>query len=131
MEKVKKYLKEIFIDGLSGMALGLFATLIVGTILSQIAAFFSGAPAFYIGAAASLAKALTGAGIGVGVASKYGRAPLVTVSCGVAGLVGNQAAILVSDRLGFGNAGVITMLVALYSLNFLNALTLCRRRVDR
>ena len=47
---------------------------------------------------------------------------------GVAGLVGNQVAILVSDRLGFGNAGVITMLVALYSLNFLNALTLCRRR---
>ena len=34
---------------------------------------------------------------------------------GVAGLVGNQAAILVSDRLGFGNAGVITMLVVLYS----------------
>ena len=47
---------------------------------------------------------------------------------GVAGLVGNQVAILVSDRLGFGNAGVITMLVALYSLNFLNALTLCRRK---
>ena len=47
---------------------------------------------------------------------------------GVAGLVGNQVAILVSDRLGFGNAGVITMLVVLYSLNFLNALTLCRRK---
>ena len=82
------YLQHIFIDGLSGMALGLFATLIVGTILSQVASFFSGAPAFYIGAAASLAKALTGAGIGVGVASKYKRAPLVTVSCGAAGLVG-------------------------------------------
>ena len=82
------YLRHIFIDGLSGMALGLFATLIVGTILSQIASFFSGSPAFYIGAAASLAKALTGAGIGVGVAVKYNRAPLVTVSCGVAGLVG-------------------------------------------
>ena len=47
---------------------------------------------------------------------------------GVAGLVGNQAAILVSDRLGFGYSGVVTMLVVLYSLNFVNALTLCRRR---
>ena len=46
---------------------------------------------------------------------------------GVAGLVGNQAAILVSDGLGFGYGGVVTMLVILYSLNFLNALTLCRR----
>ena len=46
---------------------------------------------------------------------------------GVAGLVGNQAAILVSDRLGFGYRGVVVMLVALYSLNFVNALTLCRR----
>ena len=32
----KKYLNRLFIDGLSGMALGLFATLIIGTILCQI-----------------------------------------------------------------------------------------------
>ena len=36
MEKVKKLLNRIFIDGLSGMALGLFSTLIVGTIIQQI-----------------------------------------------------------------------------------------------
>ena len=47
---------------------------------------------------------------------------------GVAGLAGNQAAIFVSDKLGFGYSGVVTMLVILYSLNFLNALTLCRRK---
>ena len=46
---------------------------------------------------------------------------------GVAGLVGNQAAIFVSDTLGFGYCGVIAMLVALYMLNLANALTLCRR----
>ena len=49
---------------------------------------------------------------------------------GIAGLVGNQAAILVSDRLGFGYGGVITMLVILYSLNLFNAFTLCRRKVQ-
>ena len=93
------YLRHVFIDGLSGMALGLFATLIVGTILSQIASFFSGTPAFYIGAAASLAKALTGAGIGVGVACKYGRAPLVTVSAGVAGFIGAFASKLAAGSV--------------------------------
>ena len=36
MEKLKKWLNEIFIDGLSGMALGLFSTLIIGTIIAQI-----------------------------------------------------------------------------------------------
>ena len=36
MEKVKKALNHVFIDGLSGMALGLFATLIIGTIIQQI-----------------------------------------------------------------------------------------------
>ena len=36
MKKIKQYLNHIFIDGLSGMALGLFSTLIIGTILQQI-----------------------------------------------------------------------------------------------
>ena len=33
MSTIKKFLNLIFIDGLSGMALGLFSTLIIGTIL--------------------------------------------------------------------------------------------------
>ena len=36
---MKKYLNRLFIDGLSGMALGLFATLIIGTIIQQIGSF--------------------------------------------------------------------------------------------
>ena len=33
---MKKILDRIFIDGLTGMAQGLFATLIIGTIIHQI-----------------------------------------------------------------------------------------------
>ena len=33
---IKKYLNRLFIDGLSGMAYGLFSTLIIGTIICQI-----------------------------------------------------------------------------------------------
>ena len=48
MEKLKKILNKIFIDGLSGMATGLFATLIIGTIISQIGSFIPGNIGTYI-----------------------------------------------------------------------------------
>ena len=85
---VKKYLNRLFIDGLGGMALGLFSTLIFGTILSQIAKFMSGTPAVYLNFIANVAKSITGAGIGVGVAAKFKESPLVTVSAAVAGMIG-------------------------------------------
>lgn len=37
-----KILKRIFIDGLSGMAIGLFAVLIIGTILEQAGTIIGG-----------------------------------------------------------------------------------------
>ena len=39
MEYIKKLLNRIFIDGLSGMALGLFSTLIIGTIVKQVGTY--------------------------------------------------------------------------------------------
>ncbi|HIU67951.1 MAG TPA: PTS sugar transporter subunit IIC, partial [Candidatus Caccomorpha excrementavium] len=36
MDKVKKILNRIFIDGLGAMGFGLFGTLIIGTIIEQI-----------------------------------------------------------------------------------------------
>ena len=88
MESLKKLGNRIFIDGLSGMALGLFSTLLVGTILEQIGNLVGGIVGTYIVLIATVAKKLTGAGIGVGVAVKFKQTPLVTVSCGVAGMVG-------------------------------------------
>ena len=85
---IKKYLNRLFIDGLSGMASGLFATLIIGTIISQIGAMIGGAVGGYLIAVGGFAKTITGAGIGIGVACKLGSSPLVTVSAAVAGLVG-------------------------------------------
>ena len=104
---ILRYLNHVFIDGLSGMALGLFATLIVGTILSQVASLIPGTAGYYVGAAASLAKALTGAGIGVGLAAKYKRAPLVMVSCAVAGLVGAFSAKIIAGTVL--TDGVVTL----------------------
>ena len=84
MEKTKKILNRIFIDGLSGMALGLFSTLIIGTIIAQIGTLIGGPVGSYL----KVAKTLTGAGIGVGVACKFKEGPLVTVSAAVAGMIG-------------------------------------------
>lgn len=94
---IKKYLNRLFIDGLSGMAYGLFASLIIGTILCQIgAAVGDNSVGKYIIAIGSIAKTITGAGIGVGVACKLKASPLTTVSAAVAGMVGAFPSLSVS-----------------------------------
>ena len=86
---MKKYFNRLFIDGLSGMAYGLFSTLIIGTIICQIAKLVGdNQVGVYLNAMGSVAKTLTGAGIGVGVACKLKSSPLTTVSAAVAGLIG-------------------------------------------
>ena len=93
---MKKILNRIFIEGLSGMAQGLFATLIIGTILCQIADLVGGQIGAYIAMAGNMTKAVTGAGIGVGVASKFKEDTLVVVSAAVAGTVGAFASQLLA-----------------------------------
>ena len=99
MKGLKGVLNYIFVDGLSGMALGLFSTLIIGTILEQIGGFVTGTIGTYIVLVASVAKSLTGAGIGAGMAFKYKTAPLVGVSAAVAGMVGAFASKLLAGTV--------------------------------
>ena len=82
---MKKFLNRIFIDGLTGMAHGLFATLIVGTIIQQIGLLIGGNAGDMIYLMGKMAAAMTGAGIGVGVACRFKESTLVTVSAGIAG----------------------------------------------
>ena len=106
MKKIKEILNYIFIDGISGMALGLFATLIIGTILSQIASFIPGVVGQYLNYAASIAKVLTGTGIAVGMSYKYKVSTLVASSAAVAGMVGAFASKLISGVV-IGEAGLL------------------------
>lgn len=91
MKKIKFYLNDIFVEGMTGMAHGLFATLIVGTILAQLGTLVGGVAGTYIGYAATAAKILTGAGIGVGMAYRFKESTLTTVSAGICGFVGGYA----------------------------------------
>lgn len=101
---MKKILNHIFIDGLSGMALGLFSTLIIGTIIEQIGTLVGNEIGTYLIAISSVAKTVTGAGIGVGVAAKFKQGPLVTVSAAVAGMIGAFPA-LGMESFALGKAG--------------------------
>lgn len=105
MQKVKKWLNEIFIDGLSGMALGLFSTLIIGTIIAQVGNLIGGAAGSYLTAISNVAKTLTGAGIGVGVACKFKEGPLVTVSAAVSGMIGAFPAVASMEAFSLGKPG--------------------------
>ena len=48
MKAIQKFLSHIFIDGLSGMGLGLFSTLIIGTILKLVGDVIGGDIGMYI-----------------------------------------------------------------------------------
>ena len=90
---MKKILNRIFIEGLSGMACGLFATLIIGTIIQQIGNLVGGNWGTLIYQFGKFASAMTSAGIGVGVACRFKESPLVVLSAATAGnrlLCGNR-----------------------------------------
>lgn len=96
---MKKILDRVFVDGLSGMAQGLFATLIIGTIIQQIGTFAGGNIGDMIYLIGKMAAGLTGAGIGAGVARKLDAGHLVIVSAAVAGMIGAFAGSLRAGTL--------------------------------
>ena len=99
MKKVKEVLREIFIDGLSGMATGLFATLIIGTIIQQVGNLIPGIIGDYLYLIGKVAGVVTGAGIGVGVALRLKASPLTTVSAATAGMVGAFASKIIAGSI--------------------------------
>lgn len=102
--KFKSYLKSVpkryFITAFSGMALGLFATLISGTIISMFAGWigdnFLGN---FLKIFSTVAKILMGAGIGIGIAFKLNAKPLVVFTAAVTGFIGAFAFEIVNGTL--------------------------------
>ena len=87
LKKTKSVLSYVFIDGMSGMAIGLFATLIIGTIIENIGKLFSGDFGNYIKIIGQFAKFMMGAGIALGMGYRLKKTPLVAVSAGVVGML--------------------------------------------
>ena len=106
MKKLKEILNHVFIDGLTGMAWGLFSTLIIGLILTQIGGFIPNRVGELIVIIGKVASALTGAGIGIGVASKFKSGTYVTVSAAITGMIGAFATKILAGEV-FTSAGTI------------------------
>ncbi|MDR3263600.1 MAG: PTS sugar transporter subunit IIC [Clostridiales bacterium] len=89
---IKKWAKRWFIEAFGGMAQGLFATLIIGTIIEQIGKLF-GDNAFgrTLQVAGIIAQRLMGAGIGAGIAYSLKANKLIVFSAAVAGIIGAYA----------------------------------------
>lgn len=91
-QTTKKIAKRWFIDALTGMALGLFATLIIGTIFEQVGKLIGNNNiGNLIVSIATIAKFMMGAGIGAGIAYMLKADKLTIFSCIVAGMVGANA----------------------------------------
>ncbi len=105
---MKSILDRIFVDGLSGMAQGLFATLIIGTIIQQIGNLIGGNSGDLIFLIGKMAAAMTGAGIGVGVARKFNAEHLVVVSAATVGMVGAFASQILSGTIMDGNTVLLS-----------------------
>lgn len=137
MEKFKKILDRIFIDGLSAMAQGLFATLIIGTIIQQIGTLIGGTAGDMIFVIGKVASSLTGAGIGVAVAYKFQESPLVVVSAATAGMTGAFAskllagAVLVEGATVYAGPGEpLGAFIAAYVAIFFGHLVSGKTKVD-
>ena len=134
MKQIKKLANEIFIEGLSGMATGLFATLIIGTIIQQIGGLipgFIGGLLFIIG---KVAASVTGVGIGCGVAVRFKESPLVIMSAATCGMIGAFAskilagAVLVDGNIVYAGPGeplgaFIAALAGIYMGRFVSGKT--------
>lgn len=94
METVKKYLKRYFIDAMGAMALGLFASLLIGTIFNTIGKY-TGVELFT--EINRLASASSGMAIGVAIAYSMKADPLVIFSCASVGYAGYSLGTVIGE----------------------------------
>ncbi|MDO4355043.1 MAG: PTS sugar transporter subunit IIC [Clostridia bacterium] len=83
--------KRYALDALGAMALGLFSTLIIGTILNQLGTYIPGLSILCEFAAVAQSGTVVGAAIGVSVAWGMKVAPLAMFTSAVSGAIGYAA----------------------------------------
>ena len=93
--KLKAMPRRYFIDAMGAMALGLFASLLIGTIFDTLGNYI---PWDGLKLIASYAKSATGAAIGVAIAYKLGAHPLVLFSCAGVGALSNAMGAIICDH---------------------------------
>ena len=101
--------KKYFIDAMSYMALGLFATLLIGTIFGTIGDKLGVA---FCSDIRNYAQAATGMALGVAIALSLKAPPLVMFSCAVVGHIANSLPFVYNDNtLTAGPAGAFFVVI--------------------
>ena len=108
---LSKLFHRYFIVALNGMALGLFCTLIIGLIIKQIAINLSGGISTFFIAIATIAMALTGPVIGIGVAHALKAPKLVILASGVVGFLGAFGSSLGTNHLDIIVTPFVTIVI--------------------
>jgi uncharacterized membrane protein len=105
----KKVMTRYLIEALTGMAQGLFVTLIAGSIIKQIGKLVGKETKFgsMLRIIGDLASLLTGPGIGVGIARALSENNLVIFSTMVAGLLGAFSDQYIAGKWGSGPLSLI------------------------
>lgn len=88
---MRRLFQRFFIEGIHGMACGIFVTWVLGSIFQQIAGFFPGDFGNALTHLGDIAISLTGVGIGVGIACRLHEEPLVVLCAGIAGMAGGAS----------------------------------------
>lgn len=106
----KKLSKRWFIDAFTGMAQGLFVTLIAGTIFTTLGQYIftdKNAIGRLLLVAGRFASLLMGAGIGAGIAHRLKMPPLVVFATIVAGFIGAHADFII--KVGVNSDAVASL----------------------
>ena len=91
---VKEYLKKYFVTAMGAMAQGLFATLLIGTILKTVGQYVY---LDFLVDIAAFASGATGMAIGVAIAIALKADMLVILSAAVVGSMGNAIGAVIND----------------------------------
>lgn len=91
---IKQYAHRYFIKAMGAMALGLFASLLIGTIFDTVATY-THLP--FLATVALYAKSATGMAIGVAIANALGAHPLVMFSAAAVGAMSNAMGAVILD----------------------------------
>ncbi|MBQ7355309.1 MAG: PTS sugar transporter subunit IIC [Clostridia bacterium] len=119
-KQIRPSMKVYFIDAMGAMALGLFATLLMSTILGTVADLIFEpiadkklwATADFLHQIASYASSATGMAIGVAMAYALKAPPLVIYSCAVVGAMANSmGATIDGTPYSAGPAGIFFVII--------------------
>ena len=117
MKTLKAYLKKYFIDAMGAMALGLFASLLIGTIFSTVGKYTG---LEFFNEINKMASASSGMAIGAAIAYTLKAHPLVIFSCATVGYAGYSLGTVIDEKtITAGPAGAFFAVIVAVEIGML------------